>query len=133
MNTGGSYQKKTNGILMGSPNGVAPVLNPCTVAEVTAATGNLCSAMAPNPAYYNAGGETVSAGSFGRDTYIVAEWARVTSGDPKFDANLFAMVDSSKSTSLTNISTNSASKAGSVKQKFGFLAPIGSSVLRWSA
>jgi hypothetical protein len=110
MNTGASYPKiKTDGatppayvIAMGSIGGVAPVTG----------TG---TNMAPNSTYY--------AGSYGRDTYIVAEYSRVTVGGSNYDKNLAALVDPTKSTSLTNTDTGSASKAGSVKAKFGFLAP----------
>jgi hypothetical protein len=107
MNTGASYPKinKTGAnyvIAMGSIDGVAPV------------TGTGAN-MVPNQTYYD--------GSYGRDTYIVAEYARVTSGNPKFDQNLADLVDPTKGTSLTNTQTTSASKAGSVKKKFGFLAP----------
>jgi hypothetical protein len=107
MNTGASYPKiNKNGanyvIAMGSIDGVAPV------------TGSGAD-MVPNQAYYD--------GSYGRDTYIVAEYARVTSGQNGFDQNLADLVDPTQSTSLTNTQTSSASKAGSVKKKFGFLAP----------
>jgi hypothetical protein len=102
MNTGASYPKKKATTVLGAIGGVSPV------------TGSGAS-MEPNATYYN--------GSYGRDTYIVAEYARVTSGDPKFDQNLADLLDPTKSTSLTNTQTSSASKAGSVKKKFGFLAP----------
>lgn len=107
MNTGGSYAKKTATTVMGTIEGVAAV------------TGTGAS-MVPNAAFYNS---TVNAVNFGRDTYIIVEYARVTVGDAKYDANLADLVDPAKSTSLTNTSTSSAAKAGSVKLKYGFLAP----------
>jgi hypothetical protein len=102
MNTGASYPKKKATTVIGSVAGVSPVTG-------TGAT------MAPNATYYN--------GSFGRDTYIVAEYSRVTVGGSNFDQNLADLVDPTQSTSLTNTQTSSASKAGSVKLKYGFLAP----------
>jgi ABC-type phosphate transport system substrate-binding protein len=61
-------------------------------------------------------------GTFGRDTYLVVERARVTSGNPKFDAGLAALVNPSISNSLTNFGSLS-STPGALKKKFGFLAP----------
>lgn len=61
--------------------------------------------------------------TFGRDTYLVVEWARVTEGQAKYDPALAGLVDSTKATSLTNFSAVLPSQPGSVKRKFGFLAP----------
>jgi hypothetical protein len=87
----------TTGVLLGAPDGNAPFTG----------TG---SSLVPASAFYNT--------SYGRDTYLVVERARLAS-----DATLAALVDSSKATSLTNFSTNFTSQPGSVKKKFGFLAP----------
>ena len=78
-------------------------------------------ALVPSPAYY---GSTV----FGRDTYLVVEYARVTVGDAKYDAGLANLVSGS-ATSLTNFGSLS-SQPGAVKKKFGFLAPASSTPLR---
>ena len=101
MSTGASYDKRGTGILA-SPIGTAPVLG----------TG---TSMEPNPAFY-------ANSTWGRDTYLVAEYARTVAG-ASFDANLAALLDPSISTSLANSSTTTAGKAGSVKKKFGLLPP----------
>ncbi|MGO4785529.1 hypothetical protein [Cryobacterium sp. W22_MBD10_FK3] len=102
MNTGASYDKRGTGALGSLVSGQAPV------------TG-AGSAMVPNPAYY---ADT----TWGRDTFLVVQYARVNSADPKYDANLDKLLDSTQATGLTNSQTL-ISKAGAVKRKFGFLAP----------
>ncbi|MHC5797380.1 hypothetical protein ACVXZ4_14605 [Lacisediminihabitans sp. FW035] len=94
----------TTGVLLGSPlgSGTPPFTG----------TG---SALVPNKTYYD---DT----SFGRDTYLVVEFARVNSADPKFDANLANLLDPTVAQSLTNFGTF-ASTSGAAKKKFGFLAP----------
>jgi hypothetical protein len=77
----------------------------------------------PNPTYY---ADT----TFGRDTYLVVEYARVDSTNAKYDANLAAIMDASINTSLTNTSTLTPARAGSVKRKYGFLAPAVSTSFR---
>jgi hypothetical protein len=101
MNTGASYDKRGSGILA-SFIGTAPVLG----------TG---TSMAPNPAYY-------ANATWGRDTYLVAEYARVVAG-ASYDANLAALLDPAVANSLANSSTTTTTKAGSVKLKFGLLPP----------
>ncbi|MGO7983689.1 hypothetical protein ACC691_38250, partial [Rhizobium johnstonii] len=91
-----------SGVSLGSPTGAAPF------------TGT-APALVPNSAYY-------SNGTFGRDTYLVVERARVTSTDPSYDPALAALVDSTSGASLTNFGTL-PSQPGAVKKKFGFLAP----------
>lgn len=76
--------------------------------------------LVPSTAYY---ADT----TFGRDTYLIVERAKVQSsftytGSPAYDPVLAGLVDSSKVTSLTNFTT-SPFAPGSVKRKFGFLAP----------
>lgn len=61
--------------------------------------------------------------SFGRDTYLVVEYARVDPANAKYDSALAALVNPALTTSLTNFSTAFPSNPGSVKLKFGFLAP----------
>ncbi|MBZ4488656.1 hypothetical protein LQ938_05435 [Microbacterium sp. cx-55] len=70
----------------------------------------------PNAAYY-------SNGTFGRDTYLVVERARITPGDGKYDAALAALVDPSIGGSLTNFTAGLSGTPRRVKEKFGFLAP----------
>jgi hypothetical protein len=107
----GAGQNRTGSASLGSPlAGVAP----------TTGTG---TSLAPNSAYY---GSTV----FGRDTYVVVEYARINKSDPKYDATLAAIVDPTKTKSLTNFTTLTPSTSGSVKAKFGFLAPSSSAIVR---
>jgi len=101
-NTGAGVDRRGAGILVGSP-----------IAGTPAVTGTGTS-MVPNAAYY-------ADSHWGRDTYIVVENARVTAGDAKYDAGLADLV-STVGQKLGNTGTLS-SQAGSVKKKFGFLAP----------
>ncbi len=72
--------------------------------------------LVPNPAFYST--------SYGRDTFLVVEYARINPADPKYDAVLAGLVDSTVTTSLTNFTANpTPSQPGAVKKKFGFLAP----------
>lgn len=102
MNTGASYDKRGTGTLGSLVSGVLPVTG----------TG---SSMIPNAPYY---ADT----TWGRDTYLVVENARVDSTNAKYDAGLFALVDSTQPQSLAN-SSAIVSRSGAVKKKFGFLAP----------
>lgn len=90
-----------NTVKLGSTNGIAPY----------SGSGN---ALVPNSSYYNT--------SYGRDTYLVVERARITPGDAKYDPILDNLVDPTSNTSLTNFD-DSPTSAGAVKQKSGFLAP----------
>ena len=116
MHNGGSYAKYQATTVMGS------------IETVPAVTGSGAS-MAPNATFYNT---TTNGVNFGRDTYIVAQYLRITSGNGAYDANLADLVDPTKSTSLTNTSTSSAAKAGSVKLKYGFLPPLSTTSVRIS-
>jgi hypothetical protein len=71
--------------------------------------------MVPNATYY-------ANTTWGRDTYLVVENARVTVGDVKYDPSLADLVSTGAS-KLGNTSSVLGSQAGSVKKKFGFLAP----------
>jgi hypothetical protein len=73
------------------------------------------SALSPNATYY--GDNT-----WGRETYLVVEYARVDANDTKYDAGLAALVDPTKTKSLANFGT-SPSSSGAVKSLFGFLKP----------
>jgi ABC-type phosphate transport system substrate-binding protein len=79
--------------------------------------------MVPNSAYY-------ADSTFGRDTYLVVEYARVNPTDPKYDPDLAAALDPTISDSLANTSTTLSSKSGYWKKKFGFLAPASSTTFR---
>jgi len=111
MSTGATQAKFGSAVLAGiSDVGAAPVTG----------TG---TSMLPNSTYY---ADT----TFGRDTYLVVEYARVDSTNAKYDANLAAIMDASITTSLTNTSTLTPARAGSVKRKYGFLAPAVSTSFR---
>jgi hypothetical protein len=106
----GAGQNRTGTAALGSPlNGVEPFTG----------TG---TALVPNAAYY-------SNATFGRETYLVVEYARINASDAKYDAALAALVDPLKAKSLTNFGTTAAS-SGAVKKKFGFLAPSNNTVVR---
>ncbi|TFC33509.1 hypothetical protein [Cryobacterium sp. TMT2-42-4] len=102
MNTGASYDKRGTGILGSLVAGVTPITGTGTT-------------MAPNSAYY---ADT----TWGRDTYLVVENAKMDSTNVKYDAGLFKLLDSAQGGALTNAQTL-VSKAGAVKKKFGFLPP----------
>ncbi len=72
-NTGAGIDRRGAGVKIGSP-----------IAGTPAVTGT-GTAMVPNAAFY-------ANTTWGRDTYIVVENARVTVGDPKYDAKLANVV-----------------------------------------
>lgn len=106
----GAAQNRTGSSTLGSALG--------TTAPFTG-SGN---ALVPNAAYYNDS-------TWGRDTYLVAEFARLDNSSATYDANLAALLDPTKGKSLTNFGTL-AGTSGAVKSKFGFLAPTNTTVLR---
>jgi hypothetical protein len=109
-NTGAGVDRRGSNVKIGSiVAGVSPVQG----------TG---AAMAPNSAYY-------SNSTWGRDTYIVVENARVTAGDAKYDAKLADLV-SNGAAKIGNTTATLPSQAGSVKRKFGFLAPANATTFR---
>lgn len=83
------------------------------------------TALTPNSAYY-------SNTTWGRDTYVVVEYARINSADAKYDAKLASLVDASLTKSLTNNGTTAGS-AGKVKSKFGFGIPNSLTMIRSNA
>jgi hypothetical protein len=106
----GAAQNRTGTAVLGSAEGAtAPYTG----------TGN---ALVPNPAYY---GDS----TWGRDTYVVVEFARINASSPTFDAGLAALVDPTKAKSLTNFGST-AGTSGAVKAKFGFLAPSSNTIQR---
>ncbi|GGH47832.1 hypothetical protein [Microbacterium album] len=92
---------------LGSPNGVSPTTGTTTLAA--------------SSAFYNS--------SFGRNTYLIAEYARINPADPRYDADLAAVLNPAVPQSLTNFGTF-ISTAGAVKSRFGFLAPSDTSIIR---
>lgn len=78
--------------------------------------------LVPNTSYY---GDA----TFGRDTYLVVEYARINSSDAKYDAALASIVNPSVANSLTSFGSLNSS-VGAVKKKFGFLAPSSTTVQR---
>ncbi len=72
--------------------------------------------MTPNSAYYY---DT----TWGRDTFLFVERARITEGNAKYDANLAALMDPTLN-KLANVETTGASKAGKVKALYGLLTPV---------
>lgn len=79
-------------------------------------------ALVPNTAYYNDG-------TFGRDTYLVVEFARINPSDAKYDAAFANLVNPAVANSLTSFGSLSSS-VGAVKKKFGFLAPSSTTIQR---
>jgi hypothetical protein len=103
---GAAAANTTAGITLGSPNGNA---------AVTGTAPNLSGV----GSFYNS--------SYGRTTYIIVPWARITPGEANYDAGLAAALNPSSSSSLTywgSSSLPSTSKA--VKIKFGFQEPANS-------
>jgi ABC-type phosphate transport system substrate-binding protein len=109
--TGAGIDRRGATAKIGSPIGTS-------VSPVTG-TG---TGMVPNAAYFN---DT----TWGRDIYLVVENARVTVGDPKYDANLADLVSTAKA-KMGNITNSTPGQAGSVKKKFGFLAPLATTTTR---
>jgi hypothetical protein len=106
----GAAQNRTGSATLGSALGA------------TAPTTGADASIAPNAAYYNNA-------TWGRDTYLVVEFARIDSQSAKYDAGLADLVDSTKAKSLANFGSGPAT-AGAVKSKFGFLAPSSTTPLR---
>lgn len=83
----------------------------------TAAYTGSGTSLVPNQAFYDSA-------TFGRDTYLIVEYARVNPSDPKYDANLAKLVDSTQGTSsLVSFNTAVPTQPGAVKAKFGFRPP----------
>jgi hypothetical protein len=106
----GAAQDRTGTAVLGSAEG--------STAPFTGSGSNLV----PNAAYYNDS-------TWGRDTYVVVEFARINSSSATYDPDLAALLDPSRAKSLTNFGTT-ASTAGAVKTKFGFLAPSSNTIQR---
>lgn len=94
----------STGITLGSP-----------IAGVSPVTGS-GTATVPNADFY-------ASTTYGRDTYLVVERARITPNDAKYDAVLAGLVDPTKTNGLTNFTSAASGSSAAVKKKFGFLAP----------
>ena len=92
----------TGVVKLGAPDSIAPF------------TGTAPS-LVPAPAFYTS--------AFGRDTYLVVEYARIDTTSSTYDAVLAGLVTSTSTGALTNFTSTLPSQPGSVKKKFGFLAP----------
>lgn len=101
-NTGAGTDRRGAGFKIGSP-----------IAGVPAVTGTGAAMVANKPFYDNS--------TWGRDTFVVVERARVIPGDAKYDAKLANLVSSSAG-KLADHGAG-ANRAGGVKSKYGFLAP----------
>lgn len=112
-NTGAGVDRRGAGVVVGSP-----------VPGTTAVTGT-GSSMVPNATFY-------ADSTWGRDTVLLVEYARVNSGDPKYDARLADLV-STGSQKLGNITGTLPNTAMAVKKKFGFLAPTTTTGFRQAA
>lgn len=97
-------------VKLGQPTGVVPF------------TGT-APALVPNSTFY-------SDPTFGRDTYLVVEYARVNPASGTYDADLAKLVDpAGGAQSLVSFGA-SKTQPGAVKTKFGFLAPSSSTPFR---
>ncbi len=96
-------------VKLGAPDGLTPY------------TGTAPS-LVPSTSLYNST-------TYGRDTYLVVEFARIDPTSVTYDATLAGLVNSSIATSLTNFGT-APSQPGAVKKKYGFLAPSSTAVQR---
>lgn len=112
--------------------------NGVTGVNTITGSGALLGAIDGNAAYSGTGSSLAAnsaayaSTTYGRDTYVVVENARITTGDPKFDQGLADLVDRTKAKSLTNFGTLSGT-SGAVKTKFGFLAPSSTTIQRANA
>jgi hypothetical protein len=97
-----------------------PVVDASNV-PVPAYTGT-GTALVPNAPFY-------ANTTFGRDTYLVVEAARLDSTNAaKYDATLASLLDPTRTGSLTNMSSSTTS-AGGVKRTFGFLTVSSTTIL----
>jgi hypothetical protein len=76
----------------------------------------------PNATYY-------ADSNFGRETYIVVSFNRITVGAPGYDATLAAVLTPATANSLVNTSSARSTNAGAIKAKYGILAPSGSAAV----
>ena len=111
----GNWVAQANGVIspntttvtgagLGSPTGTQPF------------TGSAPSVV-PNAAYY-------SNSTWGRNTYLIVEYARVNPASPSYDAGLASLVSTNPANAQTSlVSFNAAAnQPGAVKAKYGFVA-----------
>ena len=101
-------------------NNVAPNTIPGTSVQLGAIGGTAAyttdgTTLSANPAFYGT--------AFGRETYVIVEFARVDSSNASYDPALASLVNPSNAKSFANFGSSPAS-AGAVKSLYGFLAPI---------
>jgi hypothetical protein len=113
----------SNGASFKKQSAVATIAGVATTAGTpVAAVDGTAGALEPNASYY-------ANSTWGRDTYVVVEYARVNAADAAYDANLANVVDPTNTKSLTyNGASVMANTTLAVKKKFGFLAPSQSAV-----
>ncbi|GAA1954080.1 hypothetical protein [Agromyces allii] len=116
-----NWVSQANGVAGVNTTTAAGVAFGSALAGQAAFTGTAPN-LVPNSAYYT---DT----KFGRDTYLVVEYARINSADPKYDAGLARLVNPTVANSLTSFGTIGTS-VGNVKKKFGFLAPSTTTLTR---
>jgi hypothetical protein len=110
-------------------NGAAPsTISGTTTVKVGTPTGvtpysGTAPALVPDATYY-------ANTTWGRDTFLVVEYARIDSSSATYDSVLAGLVNSTSTASLTNFTASLPSQPGSVKKKFGFLAPSSTTVQR---
>jgi hypothetical protein len=80
------------------------------------------SVTVPNATYY-------ADSNFGRETYIVVSFNRITVGAPGYDATLAAVLNPATANSLVNTNSSRSTNAGAIKAKYGILAPSGSAAV----
>lgn len=100
----------TTGVELGSPNGVAPFGG--TVPDLT-----------PSQTFY-------SAAPFGRDTYLIVEYARVDPSSQTYDAKLATLVSNSGGSNSLVTFGALPTTPGAVKAKFGFRQPNSTTPIR---
>jgi ABC-type phosphate transport system substrate-binding protein len=114
MNTGASFAKFTGTTVVGS------------LVAGQAAVSNAGTSMVPNATYY-------ASTKWGRDVVLLVEFARVDpTNTAKYDSALAQLIDPSRAASLANITFTGVTKAGTLKGKFGFVAPVGTTAYRVS-
>ena len=120
--SGASWIAQSNGA---APNTIASDTN----LHLGAVNGNLAYTGTGNNLVPNA--TTYSDTTFGRDVYLVVEYARINPSDPKYDSKLATLVDSTKAgNSLVSFVTALPTQPGAVKAKFGFRPPSTTAVQR---
>lgn len=110
-----SYIAQANGVASTNTTATITLGKPNNVAPTTGTAPNLAGVSA----FYN--------GAYGRTTYIVVPWARITASEPQYDAGLAAALNPSSVTSLTYWGASGLSSTSkAVKIKFGFQEPANS-------